>query len=639
MVFLSPLALFGLGAAVVPPLLHFFQRREPPVVAFPAVRYLQETKRDAQRTVQLQHLLLMLLRILAVVLIVLAAARPVVTGGVGAHHEPTALVIVFDHSLSSGAVQAGTRVLDDLAARARETLREAQDGDAVWLIGADGIARRGTPADLLVEVSRLAPDARRLDLDAAVRQGARLIATSGYARGEIHVLSDLQRSALQSTGNSQQSTTGERCAPPGVDCRLSAVDSSLGGLPILVYHPRGDPPPNRGAVLARPTPSLWLPGGGSVRVGVGGGPAGAAARTTVTLAIDARSLARALVTGGGEVELNAPALAPGWHAGTVSLDADELRADDRRAFAVRVVVPAAVSFGSAAEIGSFAQEALGVLAAAGRVRLGAGDVRIGTSPAGGGAVVVVPPADPSVFGATNRALEAAGVPWRFGARREREDTLDAPAVPELAGVRVRLRWQLEPVGGAERPGDVLARAGGDAWLVRSGRVVLLGSRLVPDETTLPLTGAFLPFVGALVNRIARGESGVIEAMPGDPVALGDRVTAIASADSVMSVRPGAVVTAPAAPGVYALRAGGDTIGMLVVGADPRESDLARAADAEVAALWRGARVSVTDNANAYTARRFRGAGRSELTGPLLLVALVVLIAEAFLAAGGRLKRT
>src|SRR5437870_717663 len=123
MFFLSPLALIGLAAALVPPLLHLFQRREPPVVEFPALRYLQETKRDAQRTVRLQHLLLMILRMLAVILLVLAAARPVVPGGVGARHEPTALVLIVDNSLSSGAVQGGTRVLDNLALRARETLR------------------------------------------------------------------------------------------------------------------------------------------------------------------------------------------------------------------------------------------------------------------------------------------------------------------------------------------------------------------------------------------------------------------------------------------------------------------------------------------------------------------------------------
>jgi len=40
MSFLHPWALAGLLAAAVPILLHLIQRREPPTVMFPAVRYL-----------------------------------------------------------------------------------------------------------------------------------------------------------------------------------------------------------------------------------------------------------------------------------------------------------------------------------------------------------------------------------------------------------------------------------------------------------------------------------------------------------------------------------------------------------------------------------------------------------------------
>jgi len=619
MVFLSPFALLGLAAVLVPPLLHLFQRREPPVIEFPAVRYLQETQRDARRTVQLQHLLLMLLRMLAVVLVALAAARPVVPGGLGAHHEPTALVLVLDNSLSSGAVRAGTRVLDDLAARARETLRAAQAGDAVWLIGADALARRRTPAELLEAVSAARPDARRLDLDAAVRQGARLIATSGFARGEVHVLSDMQASALGGAAVGPQ----------------PSADSQLAGVVILVYHPAGDPPPNRGVILARPTPALWLLGGGAVRAGVGGSGTEPSSRATLALTVDGRSGARALAAAVGEVELAAPRLTPGWHTGLVALEPDELRADDERRFAVRVTPPPVAA--AMGENGAFVDQALEALAAAGRVRTGgAVEVRIGPAVLPG-ALVVLPPADPAALGALNRALGASGVPWRFGMRIQSEDTIAAPTVPELAGARVRVRFRLEPTG-PPPSGDVLARAGGDPWLVRAGRVVLVGSRLVPEETNLPLTGAFVPFVGALVGRIARGEANVLEAAPGGSVILPPRVTALASLDSLLEARGGEAMAAPAEPGVYALRAGADTVGMLVVAADPRESDLTRASDAALAARWTRARVAVTDQPRGYAARRFRGAGRSELTGWLLLAALLVLGAESILAAGGLGKR-
>jgi hypothetical protein len=617
MTFLAPLALFALAAALVPPLLHLFQRREPPVIEFPAVRYLKETQREALRTVRLQHLLLMLLRMAAVILIALAAARPVVPGGFGARHEPMALVIVFDHSLSSGAVKGGTRVLDDLAARARETLREAQAADAVWLIGADAVARRGGARELILAVSAARPDARRLDLSAAVRQGARLIATSGYARGEIHVLSDMQRSAFS--------------------VQLSAFDSLLRGIPVLAYHPAGDPPPNRGVVLAQPSPSLWLSGAGAVLARVAGAQGDPASGVTLAIVVDGRSGARALAAAGGDVVLApplAPPLAPGWHTGVVTLEPDELRADDERPFAVRVAPPAVVSISG--DPGPFVGEALGVLAANGRVRLsGAPDVRIGTSLAGG-SVVLLPPNDPAEFGAINRALSARGVPWRFGARKESEDTIAARDFGEVAGARVKVRYPIEPLPGAP-PTDVLARAGADAWIVRHDRVVIVGSRLVPEETTLPLGGAFVPFVSALVNRIARGESGVLAAAPGDNVTVPAGVTAIATRDSLLPARPGEVLAAPVVPGAYALRAGTDTIGMLVVAADPRESDLTRATPQQLRAAWAGASVQVADTPRDYAVRRFRGAGRSELTGWLLAAAMLVLLAEGVMAAGGRLR--
>jgi len=58
---------------------------------------------------------------------------------------------------------------------------------------------------------------------------------------------------------------------------------------------------------------------------------------------------------------------------------------------------------------------------------------------------------------------------RFGARSEREDTLAARAVPELAGARVRgAPAGSSPTAGAN-PTEVLATAGEEPWLVRHGK--------------------------------------------------------------------------------------------------------------------------------------------------------------------------
>jgi hypothetical protein len=611
MTFVFPLALLGLLGALVPPLLHLLQRRQPPSVEFPAVRYLRQTEREAERSIRLRNLLLMTLRMAAVILIVFAAARPVVPRApvaAGGLHEPTALVLVLDNSLSSGAIARGRAVLDDLVERSRETLREARSGDAVWLMGADLLARRADPERLVETLGGIGADARRLDLSAAVVTAARLVSSSGYAQLEVHVLSDLQRSAF------------------------GAPDSGAAGVPVFFYSPSTPPPDNLGVVATRAVPGLWLAGvSGGVVAEVGGGPSRAPAR--MELLVDGRPGGRAVAASGGTAALEAPPLREGWRTGLVRLQADEFRGDDQRSFAVRVLAPASVAIEPGATLGRFVEEAIAVLSEAGRLRLTpSAEVTLGHVPRGS-ASVILPPADPTRMGAVNRALAAAGVGWRYGERIERDDSIESLEVPEANGARAAARFRLERSGGGA-DSAVLARVAGEPWLVRERNVVLVGSRMVPEETTLPVSQTFVPFVSALVNRVSRGEAGVLEAAPGAPVALPGVVTAIATSDTLRQVEPGAVIAAPAVPGVYALLASRDTAALLVVAPDPRESELVRADRAFLEERFPGSRVSLFRDPGGYAAARFHGAGRAELTGWLLAGSLLVLLLEAGVAAGG-----
>src|SRR5207244_4076968 len=87
----------------------------------------------------------------------------------------------------------------------------------------------------------------------------------------------------------------------------------------------------------------------------------------------------------------------------------------------------------------------------------------------------------------------------------------------------------------------LATVNEEPWLVREGDVLLVGSRLDTAWTALPASPAFVPFLDALVNRLARGEALVVEA--------------------------------EGVPGVQFHVRGTDTVGATVYGPDPRESDL------------------------------------------------------------------
>lgn len=469
MIFLHPLALVGLAAAAIPALLHLFQRRQPPEADFPALRYLSEAERKSARRMRLRHLLLLLLRTALIVTVILAAARPLVPSHAsGATHPPSALVIVLDNSLSSGAVVGGQVTLDRLKAAARAVLRRASPDDRLWLVLADGIVRGGAQDELLRAVDSAPADPRRLDLVSAVTRAVRVAAAAPAPLREVHVISDLQRTALAS---------GRVTVPAGIR--------------ILALAPR-PAPQNRGLAAAHVA-------GGSVTVTVVGAPGTTPA--PVTLRVRGRDVARGLAAPGAAVTLPLADPGPGWWNGEISLDPDELRSDDRRLVVWHSVPPARVHADPAA--GPFAAAAIAVLQAAHRVRDGA-EVTLADRP-GAGASVVVPPADPALLGQVNRALQARGVGWRFGSAGS-PGPITSTVIPSLDSARVMRRQRLEGTDS----GVVLAGVNGEPWAIVSGGVVLVGSRFDTTWTTLPTMPAFVPLIDALVNRFARGESPVME---------------------------------------------------------------------------------------------------------------------------------
>src|SRR5687767_1731172 len=101
--FLAPLFLLAATAIAVPLLLHLFHRHEGQRVAFPALRYLLRTEQEHAKRIRLRQLVLLLMRVTIVLLLVLAGARLFVRGP-GSGHDPTAVALILDNSMSSGAV-------------------------------------------------------------------------------------------------------------------------------------------------------------------------------------------------------------------------------------------------------------------------------------------------------------------------------------------------------------------------------------------------------------------------------------------------------------------------------------------------------------------------------------------------------
>jgi hypothetical protein len=589
--FTLPWALLGLVAAALPLLLHLVQRHEAPEIIFPAVRYLEDATRDRQKRLKFRHWLLLIIRTLLIVALVLAAAGATAHRTVIGPHAPSSLVLVVDNSAASSAVIDGEPLLASLVRAAGHVLDRATLSDRLWLVSADGAPRAGTASELHAYLATLRAEPFRLDLGHAIATGRGLIRGSNRP-GEVVVVSALQRSAL-----SAASGTGD----------------------VLVLRPTAPPPVNRGITTLGTGLQPWGPSGGRVTIEI------VSSDTTpvpVTLSIGNRTVRDVLVTPGvPSVQRIGPQPA-GWLAITASLPPDEFRFDDARSVPVHVA-PAEVVEWDVAD--RYVAAAAQVLAADGRIREGSG-IHLGTL--GPGTSVVLPPDDPARVGAINRALAARGVSWRFGnvvSAAERTDSSEIIPAFET----VTRRYLLDHVGTG---GEVLATVGGTPWLVRSGDVLLLGSRLDPDWTTLPLSASFVPFLDAVLTGATRGDVVSPVVVAGEPLRLPEGVTAVAH-DGVVTRVEGGTFWTPRAVGVFHLLVRTDTLGAISVRVDSRASDLARASDRDARALWQGATIAGLSDG---PARAFAAGGRADLRGALLMLALLCVLAETLIV--GRASR-
>lgn len=76
MTWLHPALLFGFAVVAAPVLLHLLMRQKPKKLVFPALRLVEQRKRDTSRRFRLRHLWLLILRMAALAALVAAVARP-----------------------------------------------------------------------------------------------------------------------------------------------------------------------------------------------------------------------------------------------------------------------------------------------------------------------------------------------------------------------------------------------------------------------------------------------------------------------------------------------------------------------------------------------------------------------------------
>ncbi len=214
MVFLTPLFLLGLFAALIPIAVHLIRKEKPPKLMFSTIRFLKKTSKKLLLFQQIQQWLLLLLRAAVIALLVVAFARPLFNLSVARllDADPQSSVILLDMSMSmrygdsfANAKEAVLDLLDNMTA-----------GDEVALIGFSD------SADLVRELNTDLGSMRTLvnGLDQAgygatsylpnLRLADQLLETSRYENRAVYLISDFQEIGMDNSDESWKLAPGVR---------------------------------------------------------------------------------------------------------------------------------------------------------------------------------------------------------------------------------------------------------------------------------------------------------------------------------------------------------------------------------------------------------------------------------------------
>ncbi len=631
--FLSPLLLLLGAAAAIPLVLHLLKRDRDRRVVFPALRYLHRATREHARQIRAQQLLLLFLRIGIVAAVTLAAARLLLPlpGGV---HEPTAVALVLDNSLSSGVIEDDRRRLDWMKETARRVVDRATEDDLIWVL------RAGEPWDLALPLQPAAARIRidetevshaRSSLDEVLLRASRLLTDASQPARELHVLSDYQTGAL-SEGTALDLPPGTRvlASEPAEHAPENRFFSDVlvgGGLPPIAGE--------RTQITARVATS-------------GTDPVGA---IEVRLVVDGEVRAATESESDGSVTLPLGPFQTGWVSGHLEMDPDALPEDDRSFFVFRVREPPVVT--AEGEDMYFLEQAFDVLDGAGRVRHTSAEEPNLVVLAGAAAqeewtheapLLLLPPSDPARLPAFNRALSAAGIPWTLGVEASESvwSVADVGIPVAIEGLEVRRRYRMEPRGEAHPRETLVALSDGSPWLVtgetEAGPYLLLASPLSEEASDLPVRAVLIPFVDWVTARWAGG--GTVSMLhAGDPLATPSGATHLylpSGAERAIDDTHRFVETAHV--GIHTILEGDSIVALAAVNAPPEESRLSPL-DPQQLSERLTPDLYVLDEPDAWERAAFGTGTASEPWKVLLVAALLLLLIEGRVAASGAGDRT
>jgi hypothetical protein len=199
MMLLHPLFLYGLAGVSVPILIHLLARRRARRMLFPSLRLLKAAEKKRRRLARLRRPLSLLLRCLAIALLALGLAAPVVGPVPGwlPLPRPQALAIVIDDSLSMSGWQEGASPFSRAGQTAEALMSGLGAADRVALVPSSSPHETSWsgPAEAREALRRRRPTATSARLSPALAVAAELLKQANAPNQHLVLLTDFQATA------------------------------------------------------------------------------------------------------------------------------------------------------------------------------------------------------------------------------------------------------------------------------------------------------------------------------------------------------------------------------------------------------------------------------------------------------------
>ncbi|QDU74188.1 hypothetical protein Pan97_11930 [Bremerella volcania] len=333
--------LWGL-AAVAPILIHLWNRRRYRETDWAAMKFLLAAMKKNRRRIQVEQLLLLLVRCAILLFFAIALADISCTGGsgisgFGGPGSATHTVLVIDHSYSMAYGEQGQTRLDQAKELARRIVNEAGEGDGFTLLAmgrtAKGIISEPAfdPNDVLRELDQIEidPGVAALDLSLSEIEGTLRMAARDFPRlrrAQVCILTDYG----DVTWKEAASQTNEQL--------LGKIEE----LAVVKTFDVGQPQTTNSAIIGATqlTPYLTPDQSARFRVELSCDNASELPSQVVQMLVDGRLVSQKVVPFVDNqvvsVEMNTVFSLPGTHAVEFRLDDDLLATDNRRYIAVEV---------------------------------------------------------------------------------------------------------------------------------------------------------------------------------------------------------------------------------------------------------------------------------------------------------------